>query len=114
MYDSVFVHMNAEYMVLGGFLWRLWDKRVALWYNHPARSLKVRVAASLAHRVFYTSPQSFTARYRRKARQMPVGIDTTQFRPRERGESAPRPCSISSSYGAHCHTPSKPRSASSR
>ncbi|MDP3735610.1 MAG: glycosyltransferase family 4 protein [bacterium] len=93
-YDCVFVHMNAEYVVLGGIFWRLMGKRVALWYNHPARSMKVRVAAQLAHRIFYTSPQSFTARYRRKARQMPVGIDTEQFRPGRKDTSAPRPCSI--------------------
>jgi len=99
-YDCVFVHMNAEYVVLGGILWRLMGKRVALWYNHPARSLKVRIAAWFAHRIFYTSPQSFTARYRRKARQMPVGIDTEQFRPGGRGPAlstegvGSRPCSI--------------------
>jgi glycosyltransferase involved in cell wall biosynthesis len=83
-YDAVFVHMNAEYAVMGGLLWRLLRKRVALWYNHPARHWKVRFAAQLAHRLFYTSTQSFTAQYAH-SRQMPVGIDVSVFS-RQRGK----------------------------
>src|SRR3989338_6152195 len=35
-YQSVFVHMNPEYVLLGGLLWRLSGKRVLLLYNHAA------------------------------------------------------------------------------
>ncbi len=34
-YDAVFVHMNPEYVVLAGLFWRLWRKRILLWYVHP-------------------------------------------------------------------------------
>jgi glycosyltransferase involved in cell wall biosynthesis len=79
-YDTVFVHMNPEYMILGGLNWRLWGKRAALWYNHPAHNLRLAIAAHLATIIFYTSPYAATAKMP-KARQMPVGIDTGLFKP---------------------------------
>ncbi|MBI2410249.1 glycosyltransferase family 4 protein [Candidatus Kaiserbacteria bacterium] len=79
-YDCVFVHMNQEYVLLGGLLWRLWGKKVFLWRNHAKGDIGTRLAVLLAHKIFYTSPQSFTARFR-KARRMPVGIDTDFFKP---------------------------------
>ncbi len=79
-YDRVFVHMNQEYIVLTGCFWRLWGKKIFFWRNHPHGNLLTRLAVLLSHKVFYTSPQSFTARFS-KARQMPVGIDTDFFKP---------------------------------
>ena len=79
-YDTVFVHMNQEYVLLAGLLWRLGGKKILLWRNHAQGSISTRLAVLLAHRVLYTSPQSFTARFR-KARKMPVGIDTDFFTP---------------------------------
>ena len=38
-----------------------------------------RLAVALSDKVFYTSPLSFTARFK-KAVQMPVGIDTDLFK----------------------------------
>ena len=79
-YDTVFVHMNDEYIVLGGFLWRLLGKRIQLWRNHGVGGPATYAAAFFSHVIFYTAPQSFTARFR-KARRMPAGIDTESFRP---------------------------------
>ncbi len=79
-YDLVLVHMNQEYVLLGGLLWRLWGKRVYLWRNHPKGNLLTCLAAVFSTKVFYTSSQSFTARFK-KAVQMPVGIDTNFFKP---------------------------------
>lgn len=79
-YDSVFVHMNQEYVLLGGWWWRLGGKKVLLWRNHALGDLFTRAAVLLSNRVFYTSSQSFTARYK-KSLQMPVGIDTNFFKP---------------------------------
>lgn len=79
-YDTVFVHMNPEYVILGGPLWRLWGKRVALWYNHPHGGARLFLAALFAGAIFYTSPSAASARFAR-ARQMPVGIDTVLFAP---------------------------------
>ncbi len=79
-YDAVFVHMNQEYVLLAGDLWRLWGKKVYLWRNHAKGNLLTRLAVLLSHKVFYTSPQSFTAKFK-KSVQMPVGIDTDFFKP---------------------------------
>jgi glycosyltransferase involved in cell wall biosynthesis len=79
-YDKVFVHMNQEYVLLGGCLWRIWGKKIFLWRNHAYGNILTRMAVSLSHKVFYTSPRSFTARFR-KAIQMPVGVDTDFFKP---------------------------------
>jgi len=76
-YDAVFIHMNPEYVVLGGLLWRVWGKRVALWYNHKEGGIFARFGAFFAHHIFYTSPYAFMARFK-KARKMSAGIDTTR------------------------------------
>lgn len=77
-YDAVFVHMNEEYVLLGGLVWRLMGKKVLMWRNHLKGSLLTRVAVWLTHRAFCTSPQSFTAQFK-KTKLMPVGIDTDFF-----------------------------------
>ena len=79
-YDAVFVHMNQEYILLAGWLWKLLGKRVYLWRNHYAGSLFTDVAAMFCTKVFCTSRYSYTARYK-KAMLMPVGIDTDRFFP---------------------------------
>ncbi len=76
--DGVFVHMNPEYVVLGGMFWRLWEKRIVLWYNHGQRNLRLRLAMMLSNVVCYTSPYSASAG-NAKSRQMPVGVDTKRF-----------------------------------
>jgi hypothetical protein len=77
-YDAVFVHMNEEYVLLGGLLWRIWGKPVYFWRNHVEGSWRTRIAGRLSKSVFYTSPQSYTAQFK-NAVQMPVGIDTDRF-----------------------------------
>jgi len=79
-YDSVLVHMNEEYILLGGLLWRLLGKRVGLWRNHVQGNWKVPVAVKLVHAVFYTSPQTYVAQFAH-AYRMPVGVDTERFVP---------------------------------
>jgi glycosyltransferase involved in cell wall biosynthesis len=79
-YDSVFVHMNPVYVVIGGLWWRAWGKRIALWYNHPHDYLLLRLAHWLSDTVFYTSPHAAAARFR-NAERMPAGIDTDIFSP---------------------------------
>lgn len=82
-YDAVFVHMNPEYVVLGGFLWRLWRKRIALWYTHKSVNLKLRVTELFAHIIFTASKESFRLPSR-KVRVMGHGIDTDFFSPDSR------------------------------
>ena len=62
-YDFVLVHMNKEYMVLGGLLWWLLGKKTALWYNHKKGNIISNFAGYLAGKIFYTSPFSFFAKW---------------------------------------------------
>lgn len=74
-YDAVFVHMNPEYIVLAGPLWRLWGKRIALWYTHKNVNLWLRIAAFFAGDIFTASAESFRLPSR-KVTVMGHGIDT--------------------------------------
>lgn len=58
-YDSVFVHMSVEFALLGGLLWRLWGRRVVLWYTHRAVHLRLRIAHLLSNAVATAAPQSY-------------------------------------------------------
>lgn len=82
-YDSVFVHMNPEYVVLGGALWRLLGKRIGLWYMHRSITLLLRLAERIVHVVFTGSSESFRIESNKKV-ITGHGIDIEHF--------APRPC----------------------
>ena len=79
-YDAVFVHMNPEYIVAAGPLWRLMHKRIALWYTHKSVDLKLRIAEVFADRIFTASKESFRLKSN-KVRVMGHGIDTEFFSP---------------------------------
>ncbi|MBI4065768.1 glycosyltransferase [Candidatus Kaiserbacteria bacterium] len=79
-YDSVFVHMNPEYVVVAGMLWRFMNKRVALWYTHKSVNLKLRIAVLFSHIVFTASAESLRLQTK-KLRVMGHGIDTDFFSP---------------------------------
>jgi glycosyltransferase involved in cell wall biosynthesis len=72
-YDSVFVHMNQEYVLLGGIFWKLLRKKTFLWRNHVKGNILTLVAVFFSNTVFATSPQSFVA-HCKKTLLMPVGI----------------------------------------
>ncbi len=79
-YDSVFVHMNLEYVLLAGWLWMLLRKPVYLWRNHYQRSPFMGFAAFFCKKMFCTSEYSYNAKYK-KTVLMPLGIDTDTFKP---------------------------------
>ncbi len=79
-YDSVFVHMNPEYVVLAGLLWRWWKKKVGLWYVHRSVTWKLRLAEKLVDVIFTASSKSF----RLPSTKVVVvghGIDIGMFKP---------------------------------
>ena len=51
-YDGVFVHMNQEYILLGGLLWRIFGKNIYMWRNHHSGSILTDIAAFFCKRVF--------------------------------------------------------------
>jgi glycosyltransferase involved in cell wall biosynthesis len=79
-YDAVLVHMNQEYILLTGWLWKVLGKRIYMWRNHSAGSMLTDIAALLCDKIFCTSPRSYTAQFK-KTVIMPVGIDTELFKP---------------------------------
>ncbi len=78
-YDTVFVHMNQEYVLLGALPWKFLGKKITMWRNHHFGNVFTRIAVLLSNKVFCTSKYSFTARFR-KTVLMPVGIDTDLFK----------------------------------
>lgn len=78
-YDSVFVHMNQEYVLLAGLYWKIKNIPVYLWRNHRKGSILTVLAVGLSEKVFCTSTDSFTAKFS-KTVIMPVGVDTNVFR----------------------------------
>ena len=79
-YDKVFVHMNQEYILLGGMLWKILGKEMFMWRNHHAGSFLTDIAGAFCTKVFCTSRFSFTAKYK-KTVFMPVGVDIDNFKP---------------------------------
>lgn len=77
-YQSVFVHMNEEYPLLCGWMWKLLGKRVSMWRNHHSGTWKTRLAGRFCTRVLCTSRFSYTASFP-NVRLMPVGINLSRF-----------------------------------
>ncbi|MDB5237319.1 MAG: hypothetical protein JWL88_421 [Parcubacteria group bacterium] len=73
-YDAVFVHMNAEYVVIAVILWRALGKRVALWYLHKSVTLRLRIAVAVANDVLTASADSMRIPTKKK-RIIGHGID---------------------------------------
>jgi len=77
-YDTIFVHMNQEYVLLGGIFWKLFGKKIYMWRNHYSGSFITDIASAFCAKVFCTSKYSYTAKYK-KTVLMPVGVDTDKF-----------------------------------
>lgn len=78
-YNAVFVHMNPEYIVLGGKFWRLWGKKIGLWYTHRQTNLKLWIAEKFANVVFTAAKESFTQKSN-KLKILGHGIDVESFK----------------------------------
>ncbi len=85
-YDTVFVHMNPEYVILAGWLWRLWHKRLVLWYAHYLGTWKLRVAALFPEAIVTSVRQAYPFASR-KLRVLQQGIDTDRFRPDDKRQA---------------------------
>ncbi len=88
-YDAVFVHMNEEYGILGGWLWRLMGKHVTMWRNYHKGTWRTDIAAFFCNKIFCTSVYSYTAKYK-KTVLMPVGVDVKRFFPNEHIQRVPK------------------------
>lgn len=78
-YDEVFVHMNPEYVILGGVLWRMWGKKISLWYIHKKVNFKLKLAEKITNKIF-TIKQDFFKLSSRKFEYIGHGIDVEKFK----------------------------------
>tara|TARA_B100001989_G_C24488929_1_gene438479 strand:- start:142 stop:1152 length:1011 start_codon:yes stop_codon:yes gene_type:complete len=81
-YNSVFVHMNQIYVILGWPIWFLLRKRISLWYTHGTVSLSLRLATLLADKIFTASNNSFNVSSA-KVIVTGHGINTNHFAPQQ-------------------------------
>ncbi len=54
-YDTVLVHMEPMYVLLGWLPWFILRKRVVLWYNHVYSDWKLKVASLLVNQIIGVS-----------------------------------------------------------
>lgn len=78
-YDTVFIHMNPEYAVLGGLFWKLWRKRAGLWYAHGHVPVSLKIAEKLVN-IIFTSTKSGCRLNSRKIKVIGQGIDVEKLR----------------------------------
>lgn len=89
-YDVVFVHMNPEYVLLGGPFWRLWGKTTFFWYAHKKGSWLRLVALRIADRVVSVSKESFVGSDSPKFLPVGHGVDPDLFNCVARGQTGGR------------------------
>ncbi|OGF34852.1 hypothetical protein A2468_00845, partial [Candidatus Falkowbacteria bacterium RIFOXYC2_FULL_46_15] len=77
-YDKIFVHMNSEYVVLGGWLWKLWNKKIGLWYVHKAIPWQLKIAEKFVGVIFTASRESCNLASQ-KIKVVGHGIDLRKF-----------------------------------
>lgn len=58
-YDSVFVHMNPIYVVLGSVFWKMRGNKIILWYTHLTTTWKLKLALFFATAVVTAEASSF-------------------------------------------------------
>lgn len=76
-YDAVFVHMNPEYITLGGLFWLLKRKPIYLWYTHYTDHIHLRISSFFAKYMFAATEQSLP-QYNNNSKKIVTrhGIDT--------------------------------------
>src|SRR3989344_2086341 len=78
--DVVFVHMIPLWVVLGAPLYKIFNKKVYLWYVHKSVTLLLRIAERLVIKIFTASRESF----RLPSKKVVIvghGIDIEYFMP---------------------------------
>ncbi len=78
-YDSVFVHMNKEYVWLGSLLWKPMEKKIIFWYAHYKTELPAKIALLLSDKIVTSVP--LACKYKsKKLSVIGQGINIEYFR----------------------------------
>lgn len=78
-YDSVFIHMNVEYVILGSWFWRLIGKKVILWYAHYRIDWRARLAFFWADEIVTSTARACDISSS-KLKVIGQGIDISKFK----------------------------------
>lgn len=78
-YGNVFVHMNPEYVVLGGIFWKFFGKIILLWYIHPKSNKYLKIAHFFSDKILSAYQSSFPF-LTRKLIATGHGIDINLFK----------------------------------
>lgn len=77
-YTHVFVHMNPEYILSAGLVWKIFRKKINFWYAHGAVTLRMKIATWFSKNVFSSTTEGF--RYKTtKVHIVGQGIDTSLY-----------------------------------
>ena len=79
-YDTVFVHMNPIWVVLGSWYWHMAGKKVCLWYAHKAVTFKLKLAEKFFDVIFTSTFDGFRLNSK-KVKVVGQGINTNLFKP---------------------------------
>ncbi len=79
-HDTVFVHMNPIYVILGGLFWKLRHKKISLWYAHGYADWRLKLAERIANIIFTSTKEGFRIKSK-KLKIVGQGIDTKKFKP---------------------------------
>lgn len=79
-YDVVLSHMNPEYILLGWPVWKVFGKKIMLWYAHGHVNLILRIAAKMVNFIF-TSTKGGCRLNNQKIKVIGQGIDIDFFSP---------------------------------
>jgi len=82
-YDAVLVHMNPEYVLLGGILWKLMGKKITLWYAHGKVTKSLIIAEKVVDIIF--TSVTYACRLKSpKLRIVGQGIDVDRIKPQHK------------------------------
>lgn len=77
-YDAVFVHMTPIHVLLGGLLWKIFNKKIYLWYTHGRADLKLKLACVIAEEIFTANKEGCNIESK-KIKIVSHGIDLSVF-----------------------------------
>ncbi|HNV97054.1 MAG TPA: glycosyltransferase [bacterium] len=78
-YDNVFVHMNPEYIFWAAIFWKLYNKKIYLWYVHKSKNIYLKVANIFVKNIFTSSKESCNIKSN-KIVYIGHGIDSNLFK----------------------------------
>lgn len=78
-YDAVFIHMIPEFVVAGAVPWKLFGKKIGLWYVHGTVSWWLKAAALFVDFIATASPESCRLKSS-KVKVLGHGVDIPEAR----------------------------------